>query len=99
MAETNVNDQHQPLPDKIERRLAELMQMGGFGQGDLAHCRRTYWAARDDWHKILIDCYDAALQRQHTSIDGVSTPTSTPPAPAPRTAVLTARPLPQGAPA
>ena len=23
---------------------------------NLAHCRRSYRAAREDWHKILVDC-------------------------------------------
>jgi len=64
MAKTNVNDQHQPLPEKIERRLAELQAMGEFGQDDISHCRCTYWDARADWHKILVDCYEMALQRQ-----------------------------------
>ena len=64
MAKTKANDQHQALPQKIEQRLAELHLMGEFDQGDLAHCRRSYWAARADWHKILVDCYDAALARQ-----------------------------------
>ena len=97
MAQTNTHDQRQPLPEKIERRLAELLQMGEFDQGDLAHCRRTYWAARADWHKILMDCYEIAQQRQRASTAGVSTPTSTPPAPAQRAAAHAARPLPQGA--
>ncbi|MEX5744673.1 hypothetical protein [Massilia sp. X63] len=52
-----------PLPPKIEGRLAELRNMGEFDQGDVSHCRRTYWSAREDWHKILIDCYDMAKQR------------------------------------
>jgi len=64
MAKTNANDQHQALLQKIEQRLAELLSMGEFDQGDLAHCRRSYWAARADWHKILVDCHDAALARQ-----------------------------------
>ena len=67
MAKTNANDQHQALPQKIEQRLAELHSMGEFDQGDLAHCRRSYWAARADWHKILVDCYDAALARQRVA--------------------------------
>lgn len=64
MAERNVNEKMRALPDKIERRMAALVQMGEFDQNDVTHCRRTYWSARDDWHKILVDCYDAALQRQ-----------------------------------
>lgn len=63
MAKQNVTEKTQPLPQKIEKRLAELQQMGEFDQGDVSHCRRTYWAARDDWHKILIDCYEAAKSR------------------------------------
>jgi len=73
MAKTNANDQHQALPQKIEQRLAELLSMGEFDQGDLAHCRRSYWAARADWHKILVDCYDAALARQLTAGADVAT--------------------------
>ena len=61
MAERNVTEKPQPLPPKIERRLAELVQMGEFDQGDVRHCRTSYWAARDDWHKILIDCHNMAL--------------------------------------
>jgi len=63
MAERNVNEKLQPLPPKVERRLAELVQMGEFDQGDVRHCRTSYWSARDDWHKILIDCHDMALAR------------------------------------
>ena len=73
MAKKNANDQHQALPPKIEQRLAELHSMGEFDQGDLAHCRRSYWAARADWHKILVDCYDAALARQRAVSAGVAT--------------------------
>jgi hypothetical protein len=29
------------------------------------HCRASYWDARDDWHKILIDCYAAAMDRSN----------------------------------
>lgn len=61
MAERNMTQK--PLPPKIEGRLRELVQMGEFDQGDIAHCHRAYWSARDDWHKILIDCYDMAKQR------------------------------------
>lgn len=70
MAKTKANDQHQTLPQKIEQRLGELHSMGEFDQGDLAHCRRSYWAARADWHKILVDCYDAALARQRAAGTG-----------------------------
>ena len=56
-----------PLPPKIEKRLAELVGMGEFDQGDVHHCRTSYWSARDDWHKILVDCHDAALQRLQES--------------------------------
>lgn len=69
------------LPHKIELRLNALVQLTEFDQDDVAHCRRTYWAAHDDWHKILIDCYDMALQRAGTVSSLTSTP---PPAPAPR---------------
>lgn len=84
MAKTNANDQYQALPQKIEQRLAELHSMGEFDQGDLAHCRRSYWAARADWHKILVDCYDAALARQLPVGAGVFTTAAPQPArPAP----------------
>ncbi|MGG7603523.1 hypothetical protein [Massilia sp. BKSP1R2A-1] len=59
-----MNEKMRALPDKIERRMAALVQMGEFDQNDVTHCRRTYWSARDDWHKILVDCYEAAQQRQ-----------------------------------
>ena len=84
MAKTNANDQHQALPQKIEQRLAELHSMGEFDQGDLAHCRRSYWAARADWHKILVDCYDAALARQlPAGAGGATTAAPQPARPAP----------------
>jgi hypothetical protein len=84
MAKTNANDQHQALPQKIEQRLAELLSMAEFDQGDLAHCRRSYWAARADWHKILVDCYDAALARQLPASADVATTAALQPArPAP----------------
>lgn len=63
MDERKVNDRRRPLPEKIERRLAELLEMGEFDQSEVHWCRRAYWAARDDWHKILMACYDTALQR------------------------------------
>ena len=86
MAKINANDQHQALPQKIEQRLAELHSMGEFDQGDLAHCRRSYWAARADWHKILVDCYDAALTRRSAASAGVATTAAPRPArPAPLT--------------
>jgi hypothetical protein len=98
MAKTNANDQHQALPQKIERRLAELLSMGEFDQGDLAHCRGSYWTARADWHKILIDCYDAALARQRAVSARVATTAVPQPA---RPAPLTrhSRRLEQGVPA
>lgn len=64
MGKTNVIDK--PLPAKIEKRLADLVGMGEFGQDDVAHCRRTYWTAREDWHQILIDCYEMAKTRAPT---------------------------------
>jgi len=85
MAKTNMNDKHQLLPAKIEHRLAELISMGEFDQGDVAHCRTSYWSARADWHKILVDCYESAVARQRAA-----------PAPAPGAA---ARPTPAPAPA
>lgn len=99
MAKTNVNDQHQPLPEKIERRLAELLSMGEFDQGDMAHCRRTYWAARADWHKILVDCHDAAIARQRAARAAPTTAPPAPPAVRPVPATRGHRPVAQGAPA
>jgi len=93
MAKTNANDQHQALPQKIEQRLAELLSMGEFDQGDVAHCRRSYWAARADWHKILIDCHDAALARQRAGGASAS-PSSTSAGPAAAAAPRPARPAP-----
>jgi len=61
MDERNVT---KPLPPKIEKRLAELVQMGEFDRGDVNHCRSSYWSARNDWHTILIDCYDEAARRK-----------------------------------
>lgn len=63
MAKRNVNEMPAALPGKIERRLAELVQMGEFDQGDVNHCRASYWDARDDWHKILVDCHEEAQRR------------------------------------
>lgn len=63
MAGRNVNAAPRALPQKIEQRLADLVQMGEFDQGDVNHCRSSYWAARDDWHTILVDCYDEAQRR------------------------------------
>lgn len=57
------------LPHKIELRMNELVQMGEFDQLDVAHCRRTYWSARADWHQILIDCYATAQQRCATTTE------------------------------
>jgi hypothetical protein len=60
MGERKVN---QPLPEKIENRLAELLALGEFDEGEVAWCRRSYWNARDDWHKILVACHDMAVHR------------------------------------
>ena len=96
MAKTNANDQHQALPQKIEQRLAELLSMGEFDQGDLAHCRRSYWAARADWHKILVDCHDAALARQRRAGAGPATtgPSTSRPSPGARGARRLAQEVP-----
>lgn len=100
MAKTNVDHQHQPLPQKIEQRLAELLSMGEFDQGDVAHCRRSYWAARADWHKILVDCHDAALVRQRAagasiaSAGTAAAPRPARPSPAPRAARQMAQEVP-----
>jgi|SRR5450830_37877 len=63
MDQRNVNDRRRPLPDKIERRLAELLTRGEFDQGEEDWCRRSYWSARDDWHSILVACYESARAR------------------------------------
>lgn len=63
MGDRNVSVERCALPEKIEKRLDTLVQMGEFDQGDVQHCRHSYWSARDDWHKILIDCYQAACAR------------------------------------
>jgi hypothetical protein len=74
MAETNANEKLKQyaesayeLPPRIEQRLADLVQLGEFDQGDVEHCRRDYWGARGDWHTILIDCYHQAQQRMAPS--------------------------------
>jgi hypothetical protein len=64
MGQRNVSVERRALPEKIEKRLAALVQMGEFDQGDVEHCRHSYWEAREDWHKILIDCYQAARARE-----------------------------------
>lgn len=64
MAERNVKEKPRALPHKIELRLADLVRLGDFDQDDVAHCRRAYWSARDDWHQILVDCFERASQRQ-----------------------------------
>ena len=63
MDKRNVTEALRPLPQKIEMRLAELLEMGEFDKGEVAWCRAAYWGARDDWHKILVDCHDEALRR------------------------------------
>jgi hypothetical protein len=69
MGERKVTEKQQPLPPKIERRLADLVQLEEFDQGDVRHCRCSYWGARDAWHQILIDCYAVALARQQHQPD------------------------------
>jgi ADP-ribosylglycohydrolase len=64
MLEKMMKLQTQPLPEKVDRRLEELLEMKEFDAGEVAWCRATYWAARADWHKTLVDCYAAALARQ-----------------------------------
>lgn len=64
------------LPAKIEQRLGELVQIGEFDQEDVAHCRASYWTARDDWHKILVDCYEIALRRRQSAIFALGDPIS-----------------------
>ena len=63
MAERNVKEKPRALPHKIELRLADLVRLGDFDQDYVAHCRRTYWSAREDWHQILVDCFERATQR------------------------------------
>lgn len=97
MAKTNANDQHQALPQKIEQRLDELLSMGEFDQGDVAHCRCSYWSARADWHKILVDCHDATLARQRAAGGDVATtaaPRHARPAPVARAARAPAQGVP-----
>lgn len=65
-----------PLPPKIEKRLAELVGMGEFDQGDVHHCRTSYWSARDDWHKILVDCHEAAVARKRAAARAAPAPAS-----------------------
>ena len=58
---------NQPLPEKIEHRLTELLALGEFDEGEATWCRRSYWSARDDWHKILVACHDMAQRRCNPS--------------------------------
>lgn len=51
------------LPARVEARLVELADMGEFPPDDVAECRQRYWGARDDWHGILVRCYDRAKLR------------------------------------
>lgn len=51
------------LPEKIEARLAELVQMKEFNVAEVEECRRTYWARRAEWHTILVNCHNRALAR------------------------------------
>ena len=79
MAKRKVTEIARSLPPKIERRLADLVQMEEFDQGDVNHCRTSYWGARDDWHQILIDCYAAAHTRhQHQPDHQPARPTGRP---------------------
>ena len=52
-----------PIPAKIEQRLMELLKMKEFDMQEVNWCRDTYWAARSDWHVILVACYGTALAR------------------------------------
>jgi hypothetical protein len=58
---------NRPLPEKIEQRLAELLALAEFDEGEVAWCRRSYWGARDDGHKILVACHDMAMRRAGTT--------------------------------
>jgi hypothetical protein len=42
----------------------ELLQMNEFDINEVNWCRATYWSARADWHKTLVDCHAAALARR-----------------------------------
>lgn len=64
MAKTNVTPSTPPLPAKIEKRLADLQQMGEFDQREVEWCRRAYWSARSDWHVILVACFEQAQRRK-----------------------------------
>lgn len=50
------------LPGKIEKRLADLVEMEEFDMEEVEHCRRTYWDDREGWHSILINCYERAKE-------------------------------------
>lgn len=52
-----------PLPERVEKRLADLVEMQEFDAEEVECCRQTYWDDRDGWHSILIGCYDRAQQR------------------------------------
>lgn len=38
--------------------------MNEFDINEVNWCRATYWSARADWHKTLVDCHAAALARR-----------------------------------
>ena len=52
-----------PIPEKIEKRLMELLKMEEFDMQEVELCRATYWSARSDWHITLVNCYDSAIER------------------------------------
>lgn len=51
-----------PLPEKIEKRLMELVAMEEFDMEEVDYCRKTYWDDREGWHSILINCYERAKE-------------------------------------
>lgn len=66
------------LPQRIERRLAELVALNEFDQEEVEQCRKTYWDDRDGWHSVLIGCYERAQQRQEAGTEHGAGHTSQP---------------------
>lgn len=51
------------LPEKVEKRLSDLVAMDEFQVDEVEMCRQDYWRDRDFWHGILIRCFDRARER------------------------------------
>lgn len=51
------------LPERVEKRLADLVEMEEFDMEEVGYCRQTYWEDRDGWHQTLVNCFDRAQQR------------------------------------